>query len=167
MILDGLSLGFFWFTFLLDSPVSLYNMSSASLPTVIPNDMKPGKEGENVFFFLYCEKQEITHELKSTRHEKRRIAAEFQLAKQLPGGSQICVSLTQRKAPLLLQLLPTPWEICFFSLENQAILLNMFFRLSWSHSPAFLAITGLQSHFCFLISCTVLKPYDTVWNTGF
>lgn len=79
----------------------------------------------------------------------------------------IRVSLTQGKAPLLLQLLPTPWEICSFSLENQAILLNMFFRLSRSHSPAFLAITGLQSHFCFLISCTVLKPYDTVWNTGF
>lgn len=80
--------GDFWFTFLLDSLVSLYNMSSASLPTIILNDMKPGKEADNVFFFLYRENQEITREPRSTQHEKQRIAAEFPLAKQLPGGSQ-------------------------------------------------------------------------------
>jgi len=88
MFLDGLSLEVFWFTFLLDSPMSLCNMSSASHPTTVLNDMKPGKEGENVFFFLYCEKQEITHEPRPSQHEKQRIAAEFQLAKLLPGGSQ-------------------------------------------------------------------------------
>lgn len=77
----------FWFTFFLDSPGSLYN-SSASLPTTILNDMKQGKKGKRVFFFLYYEKQEIAHELRSTHHEKQRIVAEFQLPKQLPRGSQ-------------------------------------------------------------------------------
>lgn len=61
-------------------------MSSASLPTAFLNDMKPGKEAENVFFFLYCKRQEITHW--GQLNTKNRTAAEFQLEEELPGGSQ-------------------------------------------------------------------------------
>lgn len=74
MILDDISFGVFWLTFLLDSPVSLYDMSSSSFPMLTLNDTKP--EEENVF--QYCEMQERTHEPRSIQHNRERIAAEMQ-----------------------------------------------------------------------------------------
>lgn len=84
MILDGLSLGFFS---LLSCLIPLCHFRTCPQPAFL-NDMKPGKKAENVFFFLLCKRQEISHEPKSTQHKKQRLAAEFQLEEELPGGSQ-------------------------------------------------------------------------------
>lgn len=55
----------------------------------------------------------------------------------------IRVSLSWGKAPLLLQLLPAPQiSSSSCSLENRTVFLNIFFRLSWSHSPAFWLLLG-------------------------
>lgn len=55
----------------------------------------------------------------------------------------IRVSLSWGKAPLLLQLLLTPQiSSSSRSLENRTVFLNIFFRLSWSHSPAFWLLLG-------------------------
>lgn len=141
MILDGLSLGFFS---LLSCWIPLCHFITCPQPAFL-NDIKPGKEAENVFFFLYCKRQEITHELRPTQHEKERIAAEFQLGEELPGGSQ---------DPNIHSCLPNPGQTSYptaptshtlgflLLLSGELSSISVFFRLSWGHPSAFWLLLG-------------------------
>lgn len=156
---------------MLDSPVPLYDTSSASLPTTILNDMKPGKEGKNVFFFLCCEQKEITHELRNWSQlnvRNRELQLSFSCRKSCQEGPKsptpVRVSLTwggsssPSAAPHHGRCAP-PLQ------RTKLWFLNVLFQASLELLTCFLSITGLKSHFCFLISCMAPKPRDTVWNT--
>lgn len=96
MILDGVSFGVLWFTFFLDSPVSLYDMPSSSLPMPILNNMKP--EEENVF--QYCEMQERTHEPRSILNNRQNCSWDAEVP-----AAEIAAESTQPD-PYLCQLNP-------------------------------------------------------------
>lgn len=120
MILDGLSLGFFS---LLSCLIPLCHFITCPQPAFL-NDTKPGMKAENVFFFLFCKRQEITHELRSTQQRTENcswVSAGARIARKVPRSQHS--SLSQGRAPLLLHLLFPPWGFCSSSLENCTVFL--------------------------------------------
>lgn len=115
MILDGVSFGVLWFTFFLDSPVSLYDMPSSSLPMPILNNMKP--EEENVF--QYCEMQERTHEPRSILNNRQNCSWDAEVP-----AAEIAAESTQSD-PYLCQLNPGEKPL-FFPTATAHTLRNVF-----------------------------------------
>lgn len=118
-------------------------MPSASLPTTVLNDMKPGKEGKNVF--LYCGKQEITHEPRSTQQKKQElhlISAVETAARRVPRAQHpFMLPYPGEKLLSFCSYCPHPGRVAP-SLENRAAFLNLFVKLSWSHLPVFWLLLG-------------------------
>lgn len=133
MILDGLSLGFFS---LLSCLIPLCHFTTCPQPAFL-NDMKPGKKAENVFFFLFCKRQEITHQLRSPQQRTEScswVSAGGRIARRPQDPStHPCLPKPGQSSSPSASTAPTLGSL---PLSGELNCISVFFRLSWGHSSA-------------------------------
>lgn len=159
--------------FSIDSPVLFYNMSSVSL-FPCPSLMMWNQRKRMCFSIVKCKRDPMNQgQFNMTELQLRCRSFSWWNSCWVHAAWPPFVSVEPRgkKAPLFPQPLPTLWEMCSSLLENWAVFLKVFFRLSQRHSPAFwlllVIITFLLPHFMHRPKATHSTVEHTVYNFDF